>query len=284
MSDHAPRRPQAAGPKWRVLVADDMAGTRLQLSVAIRAFDPQAVILEAATGRETLDLLVDERPEVAFVSLQLPEVTGAEALAIARMKGGRPVSVLMSNLVLPRWVDLSTELEAYEFLKKPFDTEHVVQLLRAMQRMLGPARTLLIEESGQARQVIRRMMEGSRFNLEIDETEDARHGLKLLRLTSYDLVIVDANLSGGNGLEIACQTREISPQSRILLTAGGDMARHASAAKQFGIAALLAKPFYPRDVDIALHAAFDLRRPYLLNAIRKVTTAAAVQPGKVAAR
>jgi DNA-binding NarL/FixJ family response regulator len=267
-----------------VLVADDMAGTRLQLCVAIRAFDPQAVIIEAATGRETLDLLVAERPDVAFVSLQLPDVTGAEALAIGRMKGARPVSVLMSNLVLPRWVDLSTELEAYEFLKKPFDTEHVVQLLRAMRCLLSPARTLLIEESGQARQVIRRMLEGSRFNLAIDETEDARHGLKLLRLTSYDLVIVDANLSGGNGLEIACQTREISPQSRILLTAGGDMARHASAAKQFGIAALLAKPFYPRDVDIALHAAFDLRRPYLLNAIRKVTKAAAVQPGKAAAR
>jgi DNA-binding NtrC family response regulator len=285
MAEHAQRRPAGAGSGWRALIADDAPGARLQLAVALRAFDPAIRILEAESGREAMELLVREKPEVAFVSLQLPDMTGAEALAVARMREARPVAILMSTKVLPRWVDLSTELEAYEFLKKPFDTEHVVELLRAVRRMLMPARTLLIEESGPARQVVRRMLANSRFALEIDEIDDARHSLKLMRLTAYDLVVVDAALSGGNGLEVACQAREISPQTRVLLTAGGaDMARHASAAKQFGIAALLAKPFYPRDVDLALHAAFDLRRPYLLNAIRKIAPAAAVQPVKAAAR
>jgi CheY-like chemotaxis protein len=281
MSEDAPRRLKAAGLK--VLVADDMAGTRLQLSVAIRDYDSRATILEAANGRDTVEQVVRERPDVAFVSLQFPDMTGAEALAVTRMRGAKPVSVLMSNMVLPRWVDLSTELEAYEFLKKPLDSEHVVSLMQAVGEMLAPARTLVIEGSTPARQMVCRMLAGSRFRLEIDEAEDARFGLRMLRMSPYDLVVVDASLSGGNGLEVACQAREASPGTRILLTAAGsDMARHAPAAKQFGISALLAKPFYPRDVDLALHAAFDLRRPYLLNAIRKVTTAAVVQPTRAA--
>ena len=39
------------------------------------------------------------------------------------------------------------------------------------------------------------------------------------------------------------------------------------AVRQFGIVALLQKPFYVWDLDLALHAAFDLRRPYLMNAL-----------------
>jgi CheY-like chemotaxis protein len=269
---------------WRILVADEEAGTRQRLALAVRDFDPGAVVLEAASGREALERLSGDGPTVAFASLELPGLTGAEALAVARTRGARPVAVLMSNAVQPRWVDLSTELDAYEFLKKPFDPRHVTRLLQATRRMLAPARVLVIEESPAARQVVRRMLAQSRFSLAIDEVEDARHGLRLLRLAAYDLVVIDANLSGGEGLEIACQARVAAPGTRVLLTAGGgDMARHAAAARQFGIAALLARPFYPRDVDLALHAAFDLRRPYLLNAIRKVARAAAVQPTRVAA-
>lgn len=281
MSEDAPRRLKAAGLK--VLVADELAGTRLQLSVALRDFDARATVVEAASGKETIEAVLRERPDVAFVSLQFPDMTGAEALAVTRMRGAKPVAVLMSSLVLPRWVELSTELEAYEFLKKPLDSDHVVSLMQAVAEMLAPARTLLIEESSPARQVVRRMLASSRFHLQVDDAEDSLFGLRMLKMQHYDLVVVDASLSGGNGLEVACKVRETSPGTRILLTAAGsDMARHAPAAKQFGISALLAKPFYPRDVDLALHAAFDLRRPYLLNAIRKVATAAAVQPVRAA--
>ncbi len=284
MAAQSVRRPGGETASWRVLIADAAGSTRALLAETVRQVDPRAGILEAGTGREAVEHLLAYKPEIVFVALQLPDITGAEALAIGKLKGVRPVSILMSDMVLSRWVDLSTELEAYEFLKKPLDPDHVVKLLRAARRLITPARTLLIEESAPARQVMRRMLDGSQFTLAIDETEDARHGLKLMRLAAYDLVILDASLSGGNGLEIACQAREISPGARILLTAGGDMGRHAPAAKQFGIAALLAKPFYPRDVNIALHAAFELRRPYLLNALRKTTTAAAVQPEKLVLR
>jgi hypothetical protein len=50
-----------------------------------------------------------------------------------------------------------------------------------------------------------------------------------------------------------------------MLMDSGDAAD--TAVRQFGIVALLRKPFYLWDVEIALHRAFGLRRPYLLNAL-----------------
>ena len=163
MAEHGERRPGGSGTGWRALIADDMSGTRLQLAVALRAFDPRITIIEAGSGREAVEAMLRERPEVAFLSLQLPDMTGAEAVAVARMREVKPLTILMSSMVMPRWVELSTELEAYEFLKKPFDPDHVVELLRAARRILAPARALLVEPSAPARQVVRRMLANSRF-------------------------------------------------------------------------------------------------------------------------
>jgi len=279
----AQRRRAGAGTGWRVLVVDDAAGNRLNMSVAVKGFDPTISILEAESGRQALEVIGREQPDIVFISLQLPDMTGAEVLAVARMKGMKALTALMSSLVLPKWVELSTELDAYEFLKKPIDPEHIVHLLGTMRRMLTPSRMLLVEESPAARQLIRRMFTGSRFALEIDETDDGRHGLKLLRLKAYDLMVIDYRHRGADGLEIACQARDASPETRIVLTSGGEVTNQAQAAKHFGISALLKKPFYARDVDSTLHTAFGLRRPYLLNALRKAQQQAAA-PAKAAAR
>lgn len=268
-------RPTAEPNRPIALVADDAPGVRLNLSVALKTVDPSIRILEAETGRKAIEILATHKPGLAFLSVQLPEVNGAEVLAYTRAQGTKPFSILMSSLVMPRWVELSNELEAYEFLKKPFDPEHVVSLLKAHKRMQRPARTLLVDDSATARQLVRRMMTQSRFQLEIDETDTGQHALKLLKLTHYDLAVIDVGLVGIDGLETACQARDIAPDTKIILMSGTRSAAMAQAARHFGIVAFLKKPFYARDVDLALHTAFGLRRPYLLNALRKAEAEAA---------
>jgi AmiR/NasT family two-component response regulator len=88
-----------------------------------------------------------------------------------------------------------------------------------------------------------------------------------LRTGKYELAFVDRHLGGLDGLELACQAAEVAPGTKRMLMAAGDHAAVEQAARQFGIAALLKKPFYLVDVELALHTAFGLRRPYLLNAL-----------------
>lgn len=258
----------------RVLIADETAGTRQDLSKALRSFDPAIEIVEVESGTEAAEKIVALKPDVTFVNVKLPGMSGAEAVAIARLQNVKPVTILMSDTVLTRWVALSTELDAYEFLKKPFDPEHVVSMMRAVTRMKQKLRLLLVEDSQTARALIRKVLTNARFDLEVDETDSGRHALKLMQLTKYDLALIDLNMPGIDGFETACQARDISPETTLLLMSGTGNEKIEGASKHFGVAGFLQKPFYAHHVEDILHDIFGLRRPYLLNVIGRVHTRA----------
>ena len=114
------------------------------------------------------------------------------------------------------------------------------------------------------RRLVRRVLGESRFATEVDEAEDGEQALKLMRSGLYDVALIDRDLPRLDGLELACQAAKVAPTTRIVLMEGRG---EDQAARQFGIVALLQKPFYVWDLDLALHAAFDLRRPCLMNAL-----------------
>jgi DNA-binding NtrC family response regulator len=254
----------------RVLIADTSDGTRLDLSIALKGFDPAIEIIEVENGPDAAEQIVALQPDVAFVNVKLPGMSGAEAVAIARLRNVKPITILMSDTVLTRWVALSTELDAYEFLKKPFDPEHVVSMMRAVTRMKDKLRLLLVEDSQTARSLVRKVLTNARFDLEVDETDAGRHALKLMQLTKYDLALIDLNMPGMDGFETACQAKDISPHTTLLLMSGTRNEKIEGASKHFGVAGFLQKPFYAHHVEDILHDIFGLRRPYLLNVIGRV--------------
>lgn len=259
----------------RVLVADEAAGARLSLVVTLRSFDPAMKVVETTSGRQTLEALEAVRPDVAFVNVHMGGPSGAEAVAVARHQGVRPLTILMADGVMKHWVDLSVEVDAYEFLKKPFDADHVTALLENQRRMRQPLRLLLVDHSDSARATVRKIFERSRFSFEIDETDAGRHALKLLQLTSYDLALVDMHLKGMDGLETACQAREVAPGTKLLVMSVSPADSLPGALRHFGVEALLEKPFYIRDVEKVFHKIYGLRRPYLMNALTPETEAKA---------
>jgi CheY-like chemotaxis protein len=253
---------------WRVLLADDSAGMRKSLAEAVREFDDSIEILEAATGPDALEMLVGRLPHIAFINLQMPGMTGAEALALASRRNVRPLTILMSNQVLSKWVEVSTELGAYEFWRKRLDPAHVMELLKAYRLMCTPMRLLLVDESPTSHDIIGRMMAASRFSLEVDHAQSGDQALALMRRAHYDLALIDSTFSDGtSGIEIAYQARDAFPAAKVILMGSGKAHAAIQAARRFGLGSCLAKPFYASDLDFALHSEFDLRRPYLLNAL-----------------
>jgi CheY-like chemotaxis protein len=262
------RSPTSPSGKWVVLVADPSADMRQKLCAAIKAYDASAEIIEARTGHEALAVLIERSPDVALVNVQLPDITGAEAVAWAGRRGVRPVTILMSPLVLPKWVEISTELHAYEFWRQRPDVEHVRQLLEGCRAIRRPMKLLLVDPSPSSRAAIRRALSQCSFTLDIEEASSGNHALKRLRERHYDLALIDANFSGGvSGFVTAFHARVASPNTKLILMSNRFTPAAAQAANRFGLRSFLTKPFGARDLELALHADFGLRRPYLLHAV-----------------
>ena len=68
-----------AAAKIRVAVADDQALVRSGFTVLLRSADDIEVVGEAANGREAVDLVAVERPDVVLMDIRMPEMDGLEA-------------------------------------------------------------------------------------------------------------------------------------------------------------------------------------------------------------
>ena len=148
-----------AGSPARVAIADCDAGRRAALRAIVERFDSRAVIDEATSGQALCDILLKKRPSLAFVGLQLADLSGPEAVAVARRAGAEPPClVLVANRVLPHWQEIAQSLGAYEVLKTPLDPGHIEPLLHADARRRTPTRALLACSSPAGRTAISRVV------------------------------------------------------------------------------------------------------------------------------
>lgn len=262
---NGPFQAPPAGERPVALVADESEGVREAVISVLSRFAGPIEIVEARCGRAALHALLGQRPDLAFISLQLDILSGAEALAFARAQGVSTLAFLMSNRVLPRWVEIATELNAYDFLRTPFDREHVVALLSNWRRMAERSRVLIVDEAEPSRRHVRGVLANTRFPLAVDECADAARAVDLLRHQPYSAALIGCTTGDLGWIDTAARARAAAPATRLILMAAADSPALGEIAR-LGIATVLRRPFYAPDFDRHFHTLFGLRRPYLLNA------------------
>lgn len=243
-------------PAFRVLVADDSAVTRRVMGALISNLVPGAEIVEAADGAQTAQRLSAEALDIAFVDLHMPDMPGPRAVALGRRRGSDPLVVLMGDNP-DEWTG-DGRIRAYEFLQKPLEEDELRLIFGNLSRMKAPARLLVVDDSKASRRLIGKVLESSRFTLEVEMAESGEYALTLLKRQAADVVLLDYDMPGIDGLETACLIQELMPQVRVVVITASQNPAVERAARYFGAVHFLRKPFYARQVDRALHVAFDL--------------------------
>ncbi|MEQ8233515.1 MAG: response regulator [Gammaproteobacteria bacterium] len=104
-----------------------------------------------------------------------------------------------------------------------------------------PRTLLIVDDSRLARTLVRRYATQACADLAVHEAADASEALVLSEATAFDVMTVDFNMPGLNGLELARRLHRRQPAARItLLTANVQAAvRERAAAAGIGF---IAKP------------------------------------------
>src|SRR5437773_5406177 len=115
-----------------VLVVDDEEQIRSTLRGVLA--DEGFEVIEAADGRQALDLLQCTAPRLAIVDVWMPEVDGIELVARMREQApGVPIIVISGHGTIETAVRV-IRLGAFDFLEKPFQLD---ALLGVVGRALG---------------------------------------------------------------------------------------------------------------------------------------------------
>ena len=119
----------------RVLLVDDEAPARAELRFMLQSLAPDLTLLEAQNGAEALTLIEAEPPDVIFLDINLPALSGMS------------IASLLSNLPQPPLIVFATahreyavkafDLDAFDYLLKPFDERRLARTVERLQTALA---------------------------------------------------------------------------------------------------------------------------------------------------
>lgn len=86
---------------FRVVVADDVDDLRFLLRLEFESQGGFVVVGEAATGAQALKVVAEQRPDVIVLDLDMPNMTGFEALPYLRQQNPDTAVVVYSAFAIP---------------------------------------------------------------------------------------------------------------------------------------------------------------------------------------
>lgn len=143
----------------RVLIADDEALHNLALTSQLEMLGHQ-VVATASNGREAVELARETRPDIAFLDIRMPTMTGPEAAS--EIAAERPIPmVILSAYSDTRTVEDAVRAPIFHYLVKPVDPEDLapaIAVARARFHEWMDARTArdLLELKLEERKIIER--------------------------------------------------------------------------------------------------------------------------------
>jgi CheY-like chemotaxis protein len=208
--------------------ADDLATARQQLARGVA----DIVVLDAA-------MLEPERSAVA----------GA-----ARAAASTPFVIVSAyNDSVARGVD------ADGVVTKPSSVAEAQYLIDRVAHVRVPIHVLVVDDSSTMRSIVRKILTATRFPVVVGEAEEGAAALARIREDKFDVVILDYNMPGLNGLDTLAEIKRDHQRLEVVMISSTQDDAVASRVRSAGAAAFLKKPFFPADIDVVLHAFCGMR-------------------------
>jgi len=105
----------------RVLIADDETLNNLSLTSQLEMLGHE-VVATASNGREAVDLARKTQPDVAFLDIRMPQMSGPEAAREIAQERPIPI-IILSAYSDARTVDEAVKAPVFNYLVKPVDPD-----------------------------------------------------------------------------------------------------------------------------------------------------------------
>ena len=206
----------------RLLIADDHEIIRTGLITLLQGSGIE-VVGQAATGKETVKLAEQLKPDVVLLDIRMPDGDGLSTLEKLRQKVPSTKVVMLSTYDNPTYGARAVALGAADFVLKGATREAIIETIKAAAAGESPSR------SGELRRVastmkIRQVVDDDEVPLTQRETQVLRH--VALGLSNKEI---------GRSLEISVETVKEHVQNILRKIAVNDRTQAAVWAVRKGL-------------------------------------------------
>ena len=130
----------------RVLIADDDSGMRLVLKKALEKDEQIELVGEAEDGEGALALYNEKHPDVLFLDVEMPKLSGIEcAKKIADINPKQRIIFVTAH---SEYMSEAFELYAFDYLVKPFKLDRIYKTIERIKNLEA-------KESSSIKQIIK---------------------------------------------------------------------------------------------------------------------------------
>ncbi len=124
--------------KIRTLIVDDEAPARARLRQFLKSETDFEIVGECANGRQAVESIAREKPDLVFLDVQMPRMTGFEVCEALTAAGGATPFVIFVT-AYDQYALKAFEVHAIDYLLKPFDRERFEKALEHARAQLPRA-------------------------------------------------------------------------------------------------------------------------------------------------
>jgi DNA-binding NarL/FixJ family response regulator len=117
----------------RVLIADDHALLRMGLKLIVAQIDPEAVCVEAADGREAVEMARREAADLCLLDLTMPGLNGLDALPQLQQVAPRMRVLVLSMHASEPYVAAAMRAGAQGYLLKDSAVDELADAIKALR-------------------------------------------------------------------------------------------------------------------------------------------------------
>jgi len=123
----------------KTLIVDDEALARRGLAHRLKDISDIEIVGEAQNGREALKLIKEKSPDLVFLDIQMPGISGFEVLQQLDIE---TMPVILFLTAYDEYAVQAFEANALDYILKPIDEERLHQVLEKVRANLSQRRAL----------------------------------------------------------------------------------------------------------------------------------------------
>jgi two-component system LytT family response regulator len=130
--------------KIRALIADDEESARSRLRKLLAAFPIISIAAETCDGIETLDAILRVRPDVVFLDVQMPGLSGLEVVSSLTSE---TLPLIVFATAYDEYAIAAFEANAVGYLLKPINRDRLASAIDRIERLLRTPSDIREEQS-----------------------------------------------------------------------------------------------------------------------------------------
>ncbi|MCL7748269.1 LytR/AlgR family response regulator transcription factor [Halalkalibacter alkaliphilus] len=119
----------------KIVIIDDEPYSRDELTFLLNQYEEVEIVGEADSGEKGLEVVMRKEPDVVFIDIEMPQMSGLDlAKALQNMKH---VPLIVFATAYADYAVKAFRVQALDYLVKPFDDEQIDEVLKRMKERLS---------------------------------------------------------------------------------------------------------------------------------------------------